>query len=206
MVLSWLRAGVKSDDVNALMARKDYKSAIGALRAQLQKDPQNVFARQQLADAFVAAGDKKQAITILEQLAGDFARDGFAAKSISVLKKIQRIDPAASSVDGRLADAIQAKQLDDEKLMSIRTRPRKLESIDDFIPPVPSSRPAPPPRPSPSVRELDASEIEPPPQAEARRTTNYELRITNYELRITNYELRITNYELLLIHGGFRWF
>jgi hypothetical protein len=160
MVLSWFRAAGKTEDVNALMARKDYKGAVGALRAQLQKDPENVFTRQQLADACVAIGDRNLAIGILEKLADDFARDGFAAKSISVLKKIQRLDPGRGSTDQRLAEAIQAKQLDDQKRMSLQSRPKKLESIDDFVPPVRTARSAPPPPQRPPVREMTPDQLD----------------------------------------------
>ena len=48
-MLNWLRPAeeTQTDDVNVLIARKDYPRAIEILRAQLDKDRQNVFVRQQ---------------------------------------------------------------------------------------------------------------------------------------------------------------
>ena len=136
MVLSWFRSPEKSRDVNVLMARKEFTEAVAILRRQLQKDPGNTFMRQQLADALLGAGEKPMAVGILERLADDYAREGFAAKSISILKKIQRIDPGRPATERRLAEAIQAKQLDDERRSQLmRTRGRKLESLDEYVPP-----------------------------------------------------------------------
>src|SRR5205823_8455814 len=62
------------------------------------------------ADLLVSAGKGKEAVTVLLPLADEFAKEGFAAKAISVLKKIQKIEPGRRDIDGRLAGLIQEKQ------------------------------------------------------------------------------------------------
>jgi len=111
-MLNWLRPAddKPTDDVNVLIARKDYPRAIQILRAQLDKDRHNVFVRQQLAEVFIAAGDRQIGLGILEELADDFAKNDFAAKSIALLKKIQRIDPGRATTEQRLAQAIHSKE------------------------------------------------------------------------------------------------
>ena len=64
----------------------------------------------QLADVLILADKKPEAVALLIPLADQFARDGFAAKAVSVLKKIQKIDPGRRDVDERLARQIEEKQ------------------------------------------------------------------------------------------------
>jgi hypothetical protein len=95
MVLGFIQA--KTEDVASLIASKNYTKAISLIRAQLK-------------DVLVLAGKVPDAITVLSPLADEFARDGFAAKAISVLKKIQKLDPDRRDVDSRLAALIEEKQ------------------------------------------------------------------------------------------------
>jgi cyclic nucleotide-binding protein/tetratricopeptide repeat protein len=103
------RAG-KGEDVGALIAKKNYTRAIEVIRQQLQTQRNDPRLRLQLADVLVSAGKNKEAVTILLPLADEFAKDGFAAKAISILKKVQRIDPGRRDIDSRLATLIQDKQ------------------------------------------------------------------------------------------------
>jgi hypothetical protein len=100
----------KGDDVVALIARKNYSKAIEVLRAQLQGQHADPRLRLQLADVLVLAGKGRDAVVHLTALADEFAREGFAAKAISVLKKIQKIDPGQRDVDVKIAALIQEKQ------------------------------------------------------------------------------------------------
>src|SRR5262249_35088198 len=68
--------------------------------------------RLQLADVLALAGKGKEAVPILLGLADEFALEGFAAKAISVLKKVQKIDPSRRDVEARLAQLIQGKARD----------------------------------------------------------------------------------------------
>jgi cyclic nucleotide-binding protein len=103
-------ARIRPDDVAALIAKKDYARAIAAIRQQLETQKHDSRLRLQLGDLLVLAGKQKEAVAILSPLADEFAREGFAAKAVAVLKKIQKIDPQQRGVDARLASLIQEKQ------------------------------------------------------------------------------------------------
>jgi hypothetical protein len=100
----------RMEDVTALISKKNYTRAIEVIREQLKVNARDPRLRLQLGDVLVMAGKGPQAIVILDPLADEFAREGFAAKAISVLKKIQRIDPGRRDVDKRLASLIEEKQ------------------------------------------------------------------------------------------------
>ncbi|HSB61543.1 MAG TPA: cyclic nucleotide-binding domain-containing protein [Vicinamibacteria bacterium] len=103
--------GSRSDeDVSTLIARKNYARAIEVLRARVQAKRGSPRLRIQLADVLVQAGKVREAVGILTPLADEYARDGFAAKAVAILKKIQKIDPSRRDVDARLASLIQEKQ------------------------------------------------------------------------------------------------
>jgi hypothetical protein len=100
----------RTDDVAALIAKKQYAKAIEAIRDQLKSGRPNPRLRLQLADVLVLADRAKEAVAILLPLADEYAREGFAAKAISVLKKIQKLDPGRGDIEGRLASLIETKQ------------------------------------------------------------------------------------------------
>ena len=100
----------KDDDVVSLIAAKKYARAIEVLKAQLQKKGANPSLRMQLADVLILADKKPEAVALLLPLADQYARDGFAAKAVSVLKKIQKVDPGRRDVEQRLARQIEEKQ------------------------------------------------------------------------------------------------
>jgi CRP-like cAMP-binding protein len=100
----------KEDDVSTLIAKKKYSKAIEVIRAQLKGQRPDPRLRLQLADVLILTGKNREAIAILTPLADEFAREGFAAKAISVLKKIQKIEPGRRDVDARLAGLIEEKQ------------------------------------------------------------------------------------------------
>lgn len=100
----------RPDDVAALIAKKNYAKAIEVIKKQLQTQRHDSRLRLQLGDLLFLAGKTKEAVAILTPLADEFAREGFAAKAISVFKKIQKIDPSLRDVDAKLATLIQDKQ------------------------------------------------------------------------------------------------
>src|SRR5262245_15620901 len=101
----------KTEDVSSLIAKKSYARAIELIKEQL-KSPRGADSRlrMQLADVLVLAGKVREAVQILTPLADEFAREGFAAKAIAVLKKIQKLDPTRRDVETKLAGLIQEKQ------------------------------------------------------------------------------------------------
>jgi ribosomal protein L22 len=102
----------KEEDVVSLIAGKKYARAIEVLKAQLQRKGANPSLRMQLADVLILADKKAEAVTLLLPLADQYARDGFAAKAVSVLKKIQKVDPGRRDVEERLARQIEERQRD----------------------------------------------------------------------------------------------
>jgi len=106
MVLEWLGG---SRDADALIARKKYAQAIDALRDLLQRHGADTRLRMKLADVLVLAGRAREAVPVLLELADDLAAEGQAAKSIALLKKVQKIEPGRSAVDEKLADLIKSK-------------------------------------------------------------------------------------------------
>jgi hypothetical protein len=88
----------KQEDVVALIAAKKYGRAIELLKAQLNKRGASHTVRKQLADVLVLAGKTSEAVALLLPLADEFARDGFAAKAVSILKKVQKLDPSRRDV------------------------------------------------------------------------------------------------------------
>ncbi len=105
-MLSWLQG---DQDVYALIARKNYPRAVKVLRQQLRKNPRSVHLRQLLADVLTRLDEREQAISVLEPMVDELAADGFVAKAIAMLKKIQRIDPQRSDVEDKLAALIEGK-------------------------------------------------------------------------------------------------
>jgi hypothetical protein len=110
MVLGGFGGSGKGEDVATLIAKKNYTRAIEVIREQLGKQRNDPRLRLQLGDVLVAAGKVKEAVTILLPLADEFAKDGFAAKAISVLKKVQKLEPGRRDIDSRLANLIEQKQ------------------------------------------------------------------------------------------------
>lgn len=98
-----------SDQVQDLLARKNYPKAIEVLQKDIQANPHNRRVRLRLADVYVLAGREREAIPVLITLADQEAKDGFAAKAIAILKRVEKIDPGHREAEDRLAKLIQDK-------------------------------------------------------------------------------------------------
>ncbi len=96
-------------DVSTLVGNKQYPAALQLLRAAMREDSDNFWVRHQLADTLVLAGRTPEALPILDELAEAYARQGFHAKAIAVLKRRQRLDPSDSHrQDDRIAAMLNA--------------------------------------------------------------------------------------------------
>lgn len=121
MVLSFFSGGKDGGgSVADLIARKKYDKAIELLRAEFKQGARDPRVRLQLADVLAMAGKGKEAVPILLGLADEFALEGFAAKAISVLKKVQKIDPVRRDVEVKLAKLIKDKTRDLPTSASLR--------------------------------------------------------------------------------------
>jgi hypothetical protein len=98
-----------ADQVQDFIAKKNFAKAVELLRAQTQAKPHDRRLRLQLADVYVMAGQDKQAIPVLMTLADQEASDGFAAKAIAILKRIEKIEPGRRDVEDRMARMLQDK-------------------------------------------------------------------------------------------------
>jgi len=105
MVLDWLAKG-KAAGLPDLLARKQFGKAVELARDQLKARPRDGRLRLQFADTLIAAGRGKEAVPFLRQMAEELAAEGFAAKAIAILKRVQKIDPGRVDIDRQLASLI----------------------------------------------------------------------------------------------------
>jgi Cyclic nucleotide-binding domain len=95
--------------IQDFLAKKDHGKALQLIRAEMARRPSDRRLRLYQADALILAGRDREAAAVLLGLADDHAKDGFAAKAIAVLKRIEKIDPGRRDVEQRLAGLIQEK-------------------------------------------------------------------------------------------------
>jgi hypothetical protein len=163
----------KEEDVVTLITEKKYVRAIEVLRAQMKKRRASTTLRKQLADVLVLAGKKSEAIEVLLPLSDQFAREGFAAKAVSILKKIQKIDPGRRDVDERLARLIEEKQR--EAVLPLRGPQIGLEEIAIEAPfsgsiDIPVEKPAPETPPARPAEDPEPAKEKPVPGTEDEPT------------------------------------
>jgi CRP-like cAMP-binding protein len=101
MPLDW-RGGSHEESINDLIVRKKYARAIELLRLHLQRRGRSPVVRLQLADALVMAGRSGEAVPIFLGLADEFTADGFMAKAVAALKRVEKIEPGRPDVEARL--------------------------------------------------------------------------------------------------------
>lgn len=121
MVLSWLGGSKQPANVNDLIAKRKYGKAVDLLMAQFRGGSRDPRLRIQLADVLLLEGKGPKAVPILIGVADEFAREGFAAKAIAVLKKIEKIEPGRSDVERKLANLIK-QQHDEPKTLGMRLK------------------------------------------------------------------------------------
>ncbi len=109
MVLSWLKGKSEPAAIEELISRRKYDKAVELLRMEFDAGRRDPRLRLQLADVLVVSGREKEAVPILLGLGDEFAVEGFAAKAISVLKKVQKIQPGRSDVEAKLASLLKDK-------------------------------------------------------------------------------------------------
>ena len=97
-------------EVDSLLARRKFGRAAELLRAAVAHRPAAASLRLRLADALALDHQRDEAAQLLEQVAGELAGQGFTAKAIAVLKKLQRLRPDAAEVETRLAELIRAQE------------------------------------------------------------------------------------------------
>jgi CRP-like cAMP-binding protein len=102
MPLDWLNTPLDAD-IGELLARKKRAKAIETLRRQLQgRLAPPVAVRLQLADLLMQAGRIEEAVPVFLGLADEFASDGFVAKAVAILKRVDRVQPGRADIAERL--------------------------------------------------------------------------------------------------------
>jgi hypothetical protein len=109
MVLSWFGSG-QGANVDELIARKKYGRALELIRAALRKRRADKRLRMRLADVLVMAGEKAQAVKVLNSLADDVALAGNAAQAIALLKRVENLEPGRTDVSEKLAYYIRQRE------------------------------------------------------------------------------------------------
>jgi CRP-like cAMP-binding protein len=167
MPLDWLNTPLDAD-IGDLIARKKRAKTIELLRSQLQgRMVPPVQMRLQLADLLVQAGREAEAVPILIGLADEFAGDGFVAKAIAILKRVDKVQPGRADVESRMASLVKLqREAPPPSPRSRRTPEFGIEEIRDEeaapapeapvrveLPPLPAEPPPVPiePPPIPSV-------------------------------------------------------
>ncbi len=182
MVLSWFGgASPKGVSVDELIAKKKYAQAVELLLEQFKTGNRDPRLRMQLADVMALSGRGKDAVPILQGLADEYAGEGFAAKAIAVLKKIDKIQPGRADVASKLASQVEKKTT--MSFQAPATQAFKAPALPEFgmeeigmeaepvaAPPAPKPAPAPPPAPLPTVPDdllaiPDLSSLDAPPAA-----------------------------------------
>ena len=95
--------GRPREDVRELIAKKRYTRALQVLRQQLTRPGVTVNQRLQLADLLVQLGRPAEAVPVFIGLAEELAKDGFIARAIAALKRVEKLDPGQPHVEARLA-------------------------------------------------------------------------------------------------------
>ena len=120
MPLDWLNTPLDAD-IGELLARKKRAKAIETLRRQLQgRLAPPVTVRLQLADLLMQAGRAEEAVPVLLGLADEFAADGFVAKAVAILKRVDRAQPGRADVSERLEKLVHQQK----QVAPAATRPR----------------------------------------------------------------------------------
>jgi hypothetical protein len=99
----------KEAAITDLITRKGYSKAIELIQSELKDRNKNERLRLQLAHVHLLAGSSSQAVDVLSGLADDLADDGFAAKAIAILKKMQKIAPGPA-LEARIARLVREKE------------------------------------------------------------------------------------------------
>ena len=98
-----------SSAIQDLIARKNYAKAVEAIQGELRKRPKDVRLRMQQADVLILANRNREAIPVLMSLADEHSSDGYTAKAIAFLKRIEKLEPGRQDVEDRLSHLVQEK-------------------------------------------------------------------------------------------------
>ena len=163
MPIDWRRE-LRPEIVSDLIARGKYARAIELVESRLAAEPTPTV-RLQLANLLVQAGRSREAVPLFIGLADELAAQGFLARAIAALKRVEKIEPGRSDVESRL-ESLARERAATSKLPFGAIPPAPPPAL---LPPKPAPRPDSEPAPtapgtSPaSVAEEIPPEAPPPP-------------------------------------------
>lgn len=105
-----LRRRATIERLDQYLAEKDYTSALQAITAEVKRKPENFNLLLRQAEILGMAGNRTQAVAVYRDLARFFARQGFYARALAVISKLERLDPDQQEATRELADMITAQQ------------------------------------------------------------------------------------------------
>jgi CRP-like cAMP-binding protein len=141
--MDWLNTPVDVP-ISELIARKKRARMIETLRSQLEgRLAPGVQVRLQLADLLVQAGRGEEAVPVLIGLADEFAADGFVAKAIAILKRVEKVHQGRHDVASRIDALVQQQQraARSPRTEGVASRPVELgmEEFEEDAPPAPAT-------------------------------------------------------------------
>ena len=92
-----------ADRLSELIAGKHYKKAIQLVRQQIQGEGDSHWLLQQLADLLVLTNERDEALRVMDQLASAYLKDGFHAKAVAMVKRMQQLSPGNPELESKLA-------------------------------------------------------------------------------------------------------
>jgi CRP-like cAMP-binding protein len=148
-----------------LIAAKNYPEAIEVLRGQLAHRP-GIQTRLQLADLLLLSGRRDEAMPIFMGLADELTADGFVAKALAILKRVDRLEPGRADVEERLGKLAKQPQRSSNPVVAPPAPPQKAPALSFGMEEM-GAEPAPAataPEPEPE-KETPAPPAEVPPVA-----------------------------------------
>jgi CRP-like cAMP-binding protein len=129
MPRDWLKPPKKrKETLSELIAAKDYPGAIEVLRVQLARRP-GIQTRLQFADLLLLAGRQEEAMPILLGLADELTADGFVAKAVAILKRIDRLQPGRADIESRLGQLARQPSRAPSTIVSASPPARRSQTI-----------------------------------------------------------------------------
>lgn len=95
--------------IQDLIASKDYPKALQRLRAELKRSPKDPRLRLRYADVLLMAGKQREGVKELLDISDAHAADGFTAKAIALLKRVEKLEPRRADIKSRLANLVHEK-------------------------------------------------------------------------------------------------
>jgi thioredoxin-like negative regulator of GroEL len=95
--------------VPQLIADGDYKEAARRLRERVQNGASGPRVRIQLADVLVLAGRTSEGVALLLELADEHAKEGFFAKAIALLGRVEKLTPGRPGVSDKRRELMRRK-------------------------------------------------------------------------------------------------